>query len=159
MILVTVGTQKFQFNRLLETIDRLCDEGIIKDVVFAQIGNSDYHPKCFKYVDFLAKDEFDKKLNECDILITHSGVATIISGVMKEKAVVVFPRLAKYNEHVDNHQVQIAEEFATQNLVLACYQQSELEEIIHQSRTHVFNKYSSQRKRIINVINKFINTI
>ena len=45
MILVTVGSQKFQFNRLLQEIDKLIEEGIIKEKVFAQIGVSDYIPK------------------------------------------------------------------------------------------------------------------
>ena len=52
-----------------------------------------------------------KKIRECDVLITHSGVATIIAGLKNDKKVIVVPRLAKYGEHVDDHQVQIAESF------------------------------------------------
>ena len=49
MIFVTVGSQKFQFNRLLKKIDELIDAGIIKDKVFAQTGASDYIPKNYQY--------------------------------------------------------------------------------------------------------------
>ena len=45
MIFVTLGSQKFQFNRLLIEIDRLIEEKYITDKVFAQIGYSDYKPK------------------------------------------------------------------------------------------------------------------
>ena len=45
MIFITVGSQKFQFNRLLEQIDLLIENKIIKEEVFAQIGSSDYIPK------------------------------------------------------------------------------------------------------------------
>ena len=72
MIFVALGTQKFQFNRLLQMIDRLLDEGKIKETVFAQIGNSDYEPKNYKYASFLDKNEFEEQIRNCDVLITHS---------------------------------------------------------------------------------------
>ena len=52
MIFITVGSQKFQFNRLLKQVDMLIDKGIIKKEVFAQIGSSDYKPHNYKYKDF-----------------------------------------------------------------------------------------------------------
>ena len=45
MIFVTVGTHEQQFNRLIKEVDRLVEEGIIKEEVFIQIGYSDYDPK------------------------------------------------------------------------------------------------------------------
>ena len=38
MIFVALGTQKFQFNRLLQMIDRLLDEGKIKETVLHKSG-------------------------------------------------------------------------------------------------------------------------
>ena len=40
MIFITLGSQKFQFNRLLKAIDKLVEQGKIKEEVFAQIGIS-----------------------------------------------------------------------------------------------------------------------
>ena len=45
MIFVTLGSQKFQFDRLLRKIDELIDIGVITDEVFAQIGASTYIPQ------------------------------------------------------------------------------------------------------------------
>ena len=45
MIFVTLGSQKFQFNRLLRKIDDLVEEGVITEEVFAQTGASDYLPR------------------------------------------------------------------------------------------------------------------
>ena len=45
MIFITLGSQKFQFNRLLKAVDELVAAGKIKDEVFAQIGYSDYKPR------------------------------------------------------------------------------------------------------------------
>ena len=94
MIFVSVGSQKFQFNRLLKKIDELIENKIIKDKVFAQIGVSDYKPKNYEYIDFMTQDEFSKKIEECSLLITHGGTGVIVNAVKKEKKVIATPRLA-----------------------------------------------------------------
>jgi UDP-N-acetylglucosamine transferase subunit ALG13 len=108
MIFVILGTQKFQLNRLLKKLDKYVEEGKIKDDIVAQIGYSDYLPKRYKYVEFLDKKDFDTMIKKADIVIAHSGVGSIISALSLDKPVVVFPRLAKYKEHIDDHQLDIA---------------------------------------------------
>ena len=49
MILVTTGTQKFPFNRLLKAVDKEIKAGVITEDVFAQIGASDYRPENYKF--------------------------------------------------------------------------------------------------------------
>lgn len=44
MIFVTMGIQKFQFNRLLAMADAMIEAGEINDEVLAQVGCSDYVP-------------------------------------------------------------------------------------------------------------------
>lgn len=58
MIFITLGSQKFQFNRLLKAVDDLVQRKIIKEDVFAQIGYSDYQPQNYSYKKFLDRDEF-----------------------------------------------------------------------------------------------------
>ena len=58
MIFITLGSQKFQFNRLLKAVDELVAAGKIKDEVFAQIGYSDYKPTNYKYEQFLDREKF-----------------------------------------------------------------------------------------------------
>jgi UDP-N-acetylglucosamine transferase subunit ALG13 len=159
MIFVAVGTQKFPFNRLIEAIDRLIDEGKIKEEVFAQIGNSTYKPKNFPCKEFLGKDEFQKYMDDCSLIVTHSGVATIIEGLRKEKPIIVMPRLAKYGEHVDDHQVQIADSFKDLNFIFECGEDDNLAGLINDARTHRFDKYVSQQTKMIKVIRNYINKI
>ena len=85
MIFITLGSQKFQFNRVLIEIDRLIQEEIITEKVFAQVGYSDYKPKNYKYKNFLDRDEFSEKMDKCKILITHGGTGAIIGGLKKIK--------------------------------------------------------------------------
>ena len=157
MILVTVGSQKFQFNRLLKKIDELIDKKVITDKVFAQIGVSDYKPKNYEYVDFMPQEAFAKKMDECDMVITHAGTGVIVNAVKKEKKVLAIPRLAKYNEHVDDHQIQLIKEFEELNFIEPVYEIDDLEKAIKESKNKKYNKCISNTDTIIKSIEEYIN--
>ena len=159
MVFVAVGTQKFQLNRLLKGIDDLIDQGQLEEEVFAQIGHSDYVPRNYGYQDFLTKEDFQNYISNCDVLITHSGVATIIAGLKLRKSVVVVPRLARFGEHVDDHQLQIAQSFAEKNLLLMCEDPENLGETVERARTHSFAEYVSQRDLMVKTIREYLETI
>lgn len=159
MIFVAVGTQKFQFNRLLAILDKLIANGEIQEEVFAQIGHSDYRPQNYDFEQFLNNNEFDEKIRKSDLLITHSGVATIIAGLKHDKPVIVVPRMEKFGEHVDDHQVQIAESFSEQNFIMMCGEKDDLGEIIQLSRTYAFSKYFSQRELMMKTIREYLDSI
>ena len=159
MIFVAVGTQKFPFDRLLSHIDTLLASGELTEPVFAQIGNSTYQPSHCEFVQFLDKESFDEKVAACDLLLTHSGVGTIISGLKHKKPVIVVPRLAQYGEHVDDHQLEIASAFAEKNLVLLCGEKEDLISLINQAKQHSFSPYHSQRDNVIATITDYLDTV
>lgn len=156
MIFITVGSQKFQFNRLLEAVDKLVASGSIKEEVFAQTGYSDYKPKNYAYKDFLNHDEFSEYEGNADIVITHGGTGAIIGAVKQGKKVIAVPRLAKYGEHVDDHQTQLIEEFREQNLICGLSDTDNLEKALSYVKKHDFNSYESNTGKIIESIEKFI---
>ena len=53
MIFITTGSRSFQFNRLLEAVDKAIENGDVTDKVFAQVGSSDYKVKHYESVGFL----------------------------------------------------------------------------------------------------------
>lgn len=159
MIFVAVGTQKFQMNRLLKAVDDLIERGELTGEVFAQVGHSDYVPRNYGYKDFLSKEDFQSCISRCELLITHSGVATIIAGLKLSKPVVVVPRLAKFGEHVDDHQLQIAKSFSEKNLLLMCQTEDDLAEAVKQARTHGFSRYVSRRELVARTIRDYLETI
>lgn len=156
MIFVTVGSQKFQFNRLLKEIDRLIEIGEIKEEVFAQIGYSDYVPKNYKYKKFLNRDEFLIVMKKCDKVITHGGTGAIISAVKNLKKVIAIPRSSSYKEHVDEHQFQIVKEFEKTNIIMAIYTIDDLGNAIKKLENKTFNKYESNTQKIEESILEFI---
>ena len=156
MIFISVGSQKFQFNRLLAEIDRLIENNTITDKVFAQIRNSDYKPRNYKYVDFVTQDDFNKLIEKSDIIITHGGTGVIINSIKKGKKVIAIPRLSKYKEHVDDHQIQLINEFKELNLIEAIHEVDELEKAIKKIKEKRYNKYISNTSKIVESIEKFL---
>lgn len=156
MIFITLGTQKFQLNRLLKKIDKMIQDELIEEDVFAQIGHSDYHPYNYKFTEFIDREEFKKMIERSSLVITHGGVGSIITALNANKPVIVFPRLSEYKEHVDNHQLEIAKAFCKKNFVLCCNEEEELESMINRAYNHDFDKYISSTKEIVEIIKSFL---
>ena len=108
MIFVTVGTHEQQFNRLIEEIDRLKGNGIIKDEVMRQTGYCTYDPKYCEWSELLPYDQMLENVDKADIVITHGGPSSFIMPLQIGKIPIVVPRQKKYNEHVNNHQVEFS---------------------------------------------------
>ena len=156
-IFITLGSQKFQFNRLLKAVDELLERGTIEaDDVFAQIGYSDYLPKNFNYKKFLDRDEFSREMEKADIVITHGGTGAIIGAVKKGKKVIAVPRRAKYGEHVDDHQLQLVGQFKELQLICECDDAEKIGEALEIVKKTTYKKYERNTQRIINSIDKFI---
>lgn len=156
MIFVTLGSQKFQFDRLLGAVDELAGRGVIKDEVFAQTGYSEYKPQHYDYKQFLSRDEFSDIMGKADIVITHGGTGAIIGAVKKGKKVLAVPRLKEYGEHVDNHQLQLVEQFDEMGIIAACYDLNQLESCINKIEKRVFLPYKSNTAKIIDSIDEFL---
>lgn len=159
MIFVVLGTQKFQFNRLLKEMDYLIEKGSIKDKVYAQVGHSDYVPKNFEYVRFLDKTNFEKAISEADMIVSHSGVGTIISGIKLGKPVLVVPRQEQFKEHIDDHQIEIAESFEKLNYILMCKDETKLGDYITKCKDMKFRAYVSCRDQMLETVKNYLNTL
>lgn len=159
MIFITLGSQKFQFNRLLKAVDDLIERDIIQEEVFAQTGYSTYVPKYYKSKDFLDRDSFLSMEGKADIVITHGGTGAIIGAVKQGKKIIAVPRLAKYKEHVDDHQLQLIKQFDEMNLICNCINCDELEKAIEEVRVKKYSSYTSNTHAILASIEKFIEGI
>ena len=91
MIFVTVGSQKFPFERLLKQVDRMVESRIITEEVVAQAGHSGYIPRFCRCRAFYDRDAFGALLERCDVLITHGGAGTMVEAVKRGKRSLQFP--------------------------------------------------------------------
>ena len=130
MILITLGTQDKQFTRLLNVVQNEIDKGNIKDKVIVQAGHTKFESNDMEIFDLIDREKFSNLISECDVLITHGGVGSIITGLQNNKKVIVAPRLAKYDEHMNDHQLQITENFSKAGYILPLYENDDLGKIL-----------------------------
>ena len=157
MILITLGTQDKKFYRLLNAVQKQIDNKIIKDEVIVQAGCScDFKSKDMKIFDLIPMDEFDKLIEECDILITHGGVGSIITGLKNDKKVIAAARLKEYGEHTNDHQLQIIENFSKSGYILKLDDFNKLGDVIKKIGKFKPKKYKSNTKKFIKLIEKEI---
>ncbi|MEM5797308.1 MAG: glycosyltransferase [Candidatus Aenigmatarchaeota archaeon] len=107
-IFVTVGTHYQPFNRLLQGLDELFEKGKIKHKIIAQIGNSTYLPKNYKFFRFSSEKERAKLIKRAKFIINHGGAGSVIESLIYRKPTIIFPRQVKYNEHYNNSAVTLA---------------------------------------------------
>ena len=110
MIFLTVGTQ-FPFDRLVKAVDEAAGRNGFDERVVAQVGAGSYRPENFEAVPSLAKAIFDERFCEADSIISHAGIGTIAMALEHKKPLLVMPRLARYDDVVNDHQLALAEKF------------------------------------------------
>ncbi len=156
MIFVCLGTQIYQFDRLTKKLDELVETGIIKEEIIAQIGAGEYLPHNYVYKKFMDIDEFKSCQERADLIISHAGTGALIGALKLGKQVIAVPRLAKYNEHVDDHQLQISGVLAKEGYLREVLDIDELADVIQECKDKpIIKKYD----RPSNVLNLIINYI
>ena len=160
MIFVTVGSRNYPFDRLFIKLDELYENGILTEDMFAQIGTSSYIPKHYSYKDFITPEEFEKKINEADIVVSHGASGSIMKALNAGKKVIAVTRLEKYNEHINDHQIQNNVAFSTNGYVLmADLELNDLGECfkkIYEGTDNLRRWENKDPRAIINLIDDFI---
>jgi UDP-N-acetylglucosamine transferase subunit ALG13 len=103
MIFVTIGSAE-PFDRLLDAVAALP----AGEEVVAQCGASTVRPGNAGCVDFLSCDDFLESVARARVVVTHAGVGTVMAVLAAGKRPVVVPRLARFGEAVDDHQLAFA---------------------------------------------------
>jgi len=158
LIFISTGSRKFQFDRLIKKVDELAASGAITEEVFAQIAETTYVPQHIKYERYLSPEDFKKYQTEADLIISHAGTGALVGALKLGKQVLAIPRLAKYNEHSDDHQMQVADALAEEGFLRVVYDMEKLEEAINLSKTDPIVKKYDKPSNVVNIINDFLST-
>lgn len=108
MIFVTVGTHEQPFNRLIQYIDNMKRDGKIQEEVVMQTGYCTYEPQYCTWSKLIPYKEMIEKVKEARIVITHGGPASFVMPLQIGKTPIVVPRQYEFGEHVNNHQLEFA---------------------------------------------------
>ena len=154
---MSVGTHSQQFNRLLEKIDEIA--GKRRDWnFFAQTGHSDYKMKNVECRDFWSGGEYKRIFRNASVIVCHAGAGTIISALETGKKVVVVPRLKRFGEHTNDHQLEIAETLARNKKAIVVEDIRKLGGALKEAM-HFKADLSSSREQLVKRINLFLEMV
>lgn len=156
MILVLLGTQHNSFHRLLEEVQKNIDNGNIKEEVVVQKGYTKFESKDMTTYNQMSADELQELIKKADLIITHGGVGSIITSITNNKKVIAVPRLQKYKEHVNDHQLEIIESFSEMGYILGIQNVEDLEKALKKVEEFEPKKYVSNTGNITKIIEDFI---
>ena len=114
MIFLTVG-QELPFDRLVRTVDEWCRDRKRSDV-YGQIGDpgpDGYRPSHYEWKPFIEPDEYGRRFNEADFIVSHAGMGSIITALTLPIPILIMPRHVGLKEHRNDHQVATANRFAS----------------------------------------------
>ncbi|MFE7416415.1 glycosyltransferase [Rhodococcus sp. NPDC057529] len=105
-LFVTLGTIKpYRFDSL---VDAILESGLANDSTVWQLGCTARTNLPGRVFAEMSSAEFDAAARDAGVVVTHSGVGTILRLLEMGIHPVVVPRIQSRAEHVDDHQLQIA---------------------------------------------------
>jgi len=154
MIFVMVGTHNLGFDRLVKKMDEIGG----KEKVVMQIGTTAYVPKNAEYFDFAGLKNIYEFIEEADVVVTHGGIGSISDTLAYGKPMVIVPRLKKFDEHTNDHQLDLAEEIEKEERAVMVLDIDKIEVAIKEA------KATSARKKIegnnvVDIINDYLRSI
>lgn len=161
MIFVILGTQDKQFPRLLHAIQKQIDNGNIskEEKIIVQSGSTQYKSDNMEIKDYIGIRKFEKLVDEADLIICHAGVGTILTALKKNKKIIAAARLKKYGEHVNDHQLQILDNFNKSGYVLALDDFDKLDILLKQAKNFKPAQFKSNKKFFLKQLEKEINIL
>jgi len=106
MIYVTLGTMFLDFPRLIGKMDTIAAE--TAEVIIVQLGLSKTIPRHCEYFDFKSHEEVLAIQSEARVIVGHAGIGVTLDALRARRPFIIVPRLKRYQEHMNDHQREIA---------------------------------------------------
>jgi len=108
LIFATVGSHPtFKFERFLRAMESLTDEDLV-----VQFGPGKPPANARMAVPWMSFAEIVSTMEQAGHVVSHAGVGTILCAVQAGHVPVVLPRLQRFSETVDDHQLGLARALA-----------------------------------------------
>jgi UDP-N-acetylglucosamine transferase subunit ALG13 len=154
MIFVMVGTHSMGFERLVKAMDEIA----AKEKVVIQIGNTGYEPRNAEYFTFAGIKEVREYIKKADVVVTQGGIGSVTDSLRYGKPTVVVPRLKKYGEHTNDHQLDLTRELEEEGRIIAVYDIKDLPEAIEKARA-MKPREGEKKEGVIGIIESYLEKI
>jgi len=139
------------FERLIRKMDEVATT--INEEIIMQIGHTKYTPRNAQYFQFTTAEELKALCQEARVVVTH-GAMTILDALEQGTPVVVVPRLKRYKEVIDDHQLDFARELEKEGKVIAVYDVEELEGAL--KKPDLKPRELAKDRRLVNALKAYI---
>ena len=113
MIFVTVGTNEARFDRLVQAVEALAGS----EELVVQHGPSPVRPQGATCVDYLSFEDLSEHVRRARVVVMHAGVGSVLAALANGARPVVVPRLKRFGEAVDDHQLTFGRRLHAEGLV------------------------------------------
>ena len=124
-----------------------------------QAGSTKFESKNMQILDYISVKKFEELMDRADIVICHAGVGTILTALKKNKKIIAAARLKEYGEHVNDHQLQILDNFTKEGYLLALEDFDKLDVVLKQVENFTPAKFKSNKKFFLSQLEKQINIL
>jgi exopolysaccharide biosynthesis glucuronosyltransferase PssE len=144
MIFVTVGTNEAPFDRLLLALAEIrADEELV-----VQHGSSAVQPPLATCVASVSYEELVDLVRRARVVVSHAGVGSVLTALANGKRPIVVPRLRRFREAVDDHQLLFARRLEEQGLVTLVEDPAQLSEAVRSSSDAVSIRLEADRRLV-----------
>ena len=160
MIFVTIGSavKGIEFTRLIKKMDEIA--GMIDEEVVMQIGTVPYEPQNAKYFRYASYQENLSYFQKASLVVGHGGTGTILNALRFQVPIVVVPRRHDYGEHVDDHQMELAQQLKGNELIEVVYELEDLEpavkKMLERGKKVGKGMISPEKETLIKTLREFV---
>jgi UDP-N-acetylglucosamine transferase subunit ALG13 len=165
-VFASVGS-RFPMDRLLVALDHFAAQYPAFKIK-AQSGKSIQPLAHTSSQSWFNPKEFEQALIDCDIFVSHAGMGNILLAAQHEKPIVIMPRQAQYEEHINDHQLATAEGLKDRPFIYVVNTPEELQSAVltisstsrlQSGKRSDENRYSEppQRAQLVDTLRDFLN--
>lgn len=107
MIFVTLGTMHLDFVRLVRKMDAIA--AATGERVVMQTGLATTLPVHAEHFAFRPREDIAALMQEARVVVAHAGIGSVVEALTANRPLIVVPRLKRYGEHNNDHQLDLAE--------------------------------------------------
>lgn len=152
MIFVTLGTQDKPFKRILDLIE----QSNTAEKIIVQNGYTEFKSNKMDLRPYFDPEELQKCLTDADIIVTHGGVGSIMQGLKLKKKIIALPRLSKFGEHQNDHQLEIVNAYEKRGYILKWKENETFDEVLKRAESFVPNTFESNHDRFVSQLVSYI---
>jgi UDP-N-acetylglucosamine transferase subunit ALG13 len=156
MTFVVLGTWEMPFVRPLREIEQAAIAGLLPEPVIVQSGSTHYASPRLELVPFFGTEELERMYEQAAMIICQAGVGSIMLGLRRHKRIISIARLSRFDEHIDDHQLEILNLFSQIGAVLPWKGEGDLAEVLARVQSFVPVGYRFTQERISSTILEYL---